>query len=170
MHWAVLCPAFNANCTFEEDVPKKQAQIWPSIWERRNGGGLGAAMGILQPQQPFPLSPELCRSWEGLWPEVFTRSLRNLCFPLSSSIASGLCISVVDRELTRKAAGAKGEKHPLPFSLCLLGKWLIFLANATKRIFVTEFALTGVNCAVPLQPVALADDFTTLPSSPYDNI
>lgn len=49
------------------------------------------------------------------------------------------------------------------------GKEQIFLADI-KRIFVTELALMNMGCAVPLRPVALSDDFTTLQFSSYDNI
>lgn len=35
---------------------------------------------------------------------------------------------------------------------------------------MTDLALMDMNRAVPLRPVALSDDFTTLQSSSYDNI
>lgn len=70
----------------------------------------------------------------------------------------------------------KGQELIMKNTLCFqlsasvfAGKLQIFLANI-KRIFVTELALMDMNCAVPLRPVALSDDFTTLQFSSYDNI
>lgn len=70
----------------------------------------------------------------------------------------------------------KGQELMMKNTLCsqpsasmFAGKEQIFLANI-KRIFGTELALMDVNRAVPLRPVTLSDDFTTLQFSSYDNI